>query len=226
MMRVIADHRMDENNKAELLKLGFQVVPTVTVGAVYDEIKGHADIQLHPVNNKVICAPEVYGYYKKMLPELDVIPGSVAIGAKYPSDIAYNVCGMGDTAVCNKKHTAPEILREYKTVLDTRQGYAKCSVCVVSERAAITADDGIYRRLSENGFDSLKIRAGYVRLGRMGGFIGGASGLLKSGLLVFNGDIKKHPDHENIKSFCKNSGVDIISLGKGELYDIGTIFFI
>ena len=69
-MRVIADHRMDENNKAELLKLGFQVVPTVTVGAVYDEIKGHADIQLHPVNNKVICAPEVYGYYKKMLDNL------------------------------------------------------------------------------------------------------------------------------------------------------------
>lgn len=57
----------------------------------------------------------------------------------------------------------------------------------------------------------------------MNGFIGGASGLINKNLLCFNGDIKTHPDYENINSFCKNVGVEVYSLNKGMLKDIGSI---
>lgn len=214
---------MSEETKAGLRELGFTVMPTIPVNAVYDQIKGHADIQIHIVNGRAICAPEVYEYYKKMLPEIDVICGSKPLGAKYPADIAYNVCGIGGLAICSERYAAPEILRQYKKILNTRQGYSKCSVCVVSDIAAITADEGIYSLLCKNGIDVLKIRPGFVSLDNMTGFIGGASGLLRDRLLAFNGDIATHPDCENIKAFCKNSGVDIISLGNGELCDIGSI---
>ncbi len=222
-MKVIADYRMDEKCKAGLLELGFDVIPTIPLKSVYDEINGHADIQIHVVNNKAICAPEAFEYYKEQLHGMKIIRGSVSLGSAYPSDIAYNVCGMGDTAICNRKHTAREILDEYEKVMHTRQGYAKCSICVVNENAAITADEGIYRSLTGNGIDALKISPGYVTLGRMTGFIGGASGLLKTGVLAFCGSIKTHPDSADIAAFCRNAGVEIVSLGGGELQDVGSI---
>ena len=222
-MKVIADYRMDEKCKAGLSKLGFDVIPTIPLECVYDEINGHADIQIHIVNNKAICAPEAYEYYKKQLLGIEVICGSMQLDRKYPSDIAYNVCGMGDTAICSKKHTAPEILKEYKNVINSRQGYAKCSICVVNDNTAITADEGICRILTENGMDVLRISPGYITLGNMTGFIGGASGLLKPGLLAFCGNIKTHPDHADIAAFCRNAGVDIVSLSSGELQDVGSM---
>ena len=55
------------------------------------------------------------------------------------------------------------------------------------------------------------------------GFIGGASGLFDEGMLVFNGNIKTHPDYNNIKYFCTNHHVNIYSLHDGELEDIGSV---
>ena len=66
-------------------------------------------------------------------------------------------------------------------------------------------------------------KKGFIELYNMEGFIGGASGLIDNKTLCFNGNIKTHPDAENIKSFCKNAGVDVISLNNGNLKDIGSI---
>ena len=190
---------------------------------LYDEIRSHADIQVHSAGERLICAPEVYGYYNERLTGADIVCGAREVGAKYPADILYNACGMGDTVICNAAHTAPEVLGEYKRVLNVRQGYAKCSICVVSDSAAVTSDEGIYKILKDNGFDVLKIRPGYIRLGKMAGFIGGASGLLRQGLIGFCGDLMSHPDGAEIAAFCRSAGVDTVSLGKGGLVDVGSI---
>ena len=220
---VIADYRLPNEQAAELSRIGFEVIPTMRLDTVYDEIRGHADIQLHRAGNRLICAPEVFDYYREMLPGTDLVRGSLCVGAKYPKDIAYNACGMGDTVICRAKYTAPEVIKEYSRIIDTRQGYAKCSVLVVSATAAITADEGIYKLLLKNGFNALKIRPGYVRLGKMVGLIGGASGLLSPGLVVFCGDLMTHPDGADIAAFCLENGADAVSLGKGELFDAGSL---
>lgn len=214
---------LPREQREELLRLGYEVIPTVPLMHLYDEIRSHADIQIHAARERLICAPEVYDYYKEQLPGADIVRGTRETGAKYPADILYNACGMGDTVICNVAHTAQEVLCEYRCVLDTRQGYAKCSICVVSDRAAVTADEGIYKLLTDNGFDALKIRPGYIRLGKMEGFIGGASGLLRQGLIAFSGDLMSHPDGADIATFCRDVGVDVVSLGKGELVDVGSI---
>lgn len=223
MKRVIADARLPREQCEELLRLGYEIIPTTPLAHLYDEIRSHADIQIHAAGERLICAPEVYMYYKERLKGADIVCGAREIGAEYPADILYNACGMGDTVICRKAHTAPEIQREYGRVLDTRQGYAKCSICVVGERAAVTADEGIYKLLINNGFDALKIRPGGIRLGRMDGFIGGASGLLGDGLIVFAGDLMTHPDGAEIAAFCRSAGGYAVSLGKGELFDVGSI---
>ena len=70
----------------------------------------------------------------------------------------------------------------------------------------------------------LKIRTGYIELpGQNYGFIGGAGGKLAENLIAFTGDITTHPDYDKICGFCKNSGVDIYSLGKNVPIDIGSL---
>ena len=226
MKQIITDYRTDEDTKAELKKLGFSVIDTKPIKALYTEVEGHGDMQIHIVNGKAICEPTVYNYYLKKLKNVDVICGSVAINGKYPEDIAYNTCAIGNTAVCKVSNTAPEIINEYKNIIDTRQGYAKCSLCVLNDYSVITSDNGLYKQLTNLGFNILKINPGHIALGSMEGFIGGASGLIKPNLIAFNGDISEHPDYKNIKCFCRDLNIDIISLKKGVLTDIGSFLVV
>lgn len=225
--QIITDYRTSPEAVSELNRLGYEVVLTKPLPGLYREIQGHADIQLHAFNGKVFCAPEVYGYYRDILREVEVICGAANLSMKYPYDIAYNVCRIGGYAICRKRFTDEAIISEYEAagrkILNTRQGYAKCSICVVNNESAITADEGVYRLLRENGIHVLKIRQGYIRLYDMQGFIGGASGLLEKNILAFNGDIKTHPDCDRITDFCRSCGVEVVSLAKGELQDIGSI---
>ena len=222
-MKVIIDYRASQETVSALCRLGCDVIKTVPLNQVYPEIGGHPDIQLHIVNNKIICAPQVYEYYKKVLPEYQIIRGSAELSDRYPLDIAYNVCRIGKYAICNVKNTAKEIISEYDSILNTKQGYAKCSICVVSDNAAITADEGIYKLLTSNGIDTLKITPGNIDLYGMEGFIGGASGLLKPDLLTFNGNLYNHPDGQLIEKFCNSHGVNIVCLHSGRLTDTGSI---
>lgn len=225
--QVIIDYRTDITSINELLKLGYEPIFTLPVDTLYKEVKGHADMQIHIVNGKGICAPEVYQYYKETNLNIELICGSVKIGSKYPYDIAYNACGIGNYAVCKISNTAPEILSEYhslkREILNTKQGYTKCSICIVNEESLITADEGIYQLTKNHGLNVLKISPCDIELYSMNGFIGGASGLLEENLLAFNGDIKTHHDGEIIIDFCKNVHVDTICLNSGKLKDIGSI---
>lgn len=230
MKRAVIDYRTCAEVESELRLLGCDVIRTRPLSGLYDEIMGHADIQLHTISDKIICAPSVYGYYKSVFYDKEVVCGSLEPCLPYPKDIAYNVCNIGKYVICSKNHVAPEILTEYKNdgaiFLDVRQGYAKCNICIVNDESAITSDEGIYRELIKNRLNVLKIQSGYISLGNMQGFIGGASGLINKDTLAFCGDLSNHPDGENIKLFCRNIGVDTVKLKNGMLEDIGSIIFI
>lgn len=226
--RALVDYRIESESIDELTRLGVKVYKTTPINSLYTEVDGHADMQIHFIDKKAVCAPEAYDYYKSLdLPDIKLICGSRALYNKYPDDIAYNVCSFGKYVICRPLCTAIEILTEYhylkKEILNTRQGYAKCNICIVSDNCVITSDNGLYKLMTQHGIETLKIRKGFIDLYNMEGFIGGASGLIDNKTLCFNGNIKTHPDAENIKSFCKNAGVDVISLNNGNLKDIGSI---
>lgn len=226
--RVMVDYRTDKVSITELERLGVNVYKTTPVKSLYEEVMGHADMQIHFIDNKAICAPEVYNYYKSLdFADVELIRGSKELKSTYPDDVAYNVCNIGEYVILRPLSVAIEILSEYhylkKKILKSKQGYAKCSICVVNDNSAITADNGMYKLLKENELNVLKIEEGHIELNNMKGFIGGASGLINDNTLCFNGDLKTHPDCENIISFCKNVGVDTVSLNKGNLVDIGSI---
>lgn len=227
---IIVDFRMSNTSEEALKAIGVnKVFKTLKISSVMPAICGHGDIQIHHLgNNKFICAPEAFAYYKSILPNSEIIKGSKTLNEKYPGDVWYNAAVFGDYLVCNTACTAQEILSEYlslnKKILNVKQGYAKCSICVVSANAIITSDKGIYKTASENKIDVLLIEPGYIELcGNMEGFIGGASGLIAPDILAVNGNIKTHKNHKEIIAFCKNHGVEVISLNNGNIVDVGSI---
>lgn len=222
---VLTDYRISPETVRELGLLGIETLKTQRIANLYDAVCGHTDMQIHHLGgNKFVTAPEVYDYYKNLLNDAEIIKGSKFLSGKYPDDICYNAAGLGGILICSAAYTAAEIVSEYKTIINVNQGYAKCSICIVNENAIITSDKGIYEAAKRSGIDVLKIEPGYIKLKNMSyGFIGGATGLIAPNMLAVNGDIKTHKNCEDIILFCKNYGVEVISLKKGEIEDIGTI---
>lgn len=151
---------------------------------------------------------------------------SQRLGGVYPLDVPLNTACIGNKLICNRFTTASEILKHAEEsgleILQTRQGYARCSCCIVAENALITADTGIFRVCESHGIDCLLVQPGFVRLeGHDYGFLGGASALIEKNLLLFFGDVTTHPDQKEIHRFCDAHEVAVQSLFRGELTDIG-----
>lgn len=147
--------------------------------------------------------------------------------SKYPDNIGLNALVLNKTIIGKINSLNPKVIdfckkRNYNFI-NVNQGYTACSCAVVDETSLITADNSINNVLTNKGYNVLKTREGYIKLtGADYGFIGGASAKIGNTLYFF-GNIKKHPDYERIKAFCKNNGVDVVSLSNTELTDIGGI---
>lgn len=134
-MNIIIDSRMREIEKEYLSRFG-ELIEIAPQDSVYEEISGHPDIFFCKVNNCLFRAPNL---------ELDLgISGGDSVGSKYPADIKYNVCQLGNLVIHNFKYTDKNVLDFIeKNGLDkvqVSQGYSNCSTCVVSDNACITSD--------------------------------------------------------------------------------------
>ncbi|MBR6635631.1 MAG: hypothetical protein IKL41_08420 [Clostridia bacterium] len=148
---------------------------------------------------------------------------SIELKPDYPFDIPLNNCIIGQYFICKSANT-PEILKQGKTVIDVKQGYAKCSCVPVDENSLITDDFSIYNAAINFGLDALFVRKCSVQLdGFDTGFIGGCCGKLSKDMLAFFGDITKHPDYAQINSFLRERNVYPQGLFDGELIDIGSV---
>ncbi len=232
-MNTILDYRASTKTVDALKKLGLNIVKTTHLNHVYTTICGHADIMLHKLDEcTVVVEPTTYEYFKKMLPNIKVIKGDTILQEKYPFDIAYNAARIGKNLFCYEKYTDNQIL-EYCNennikIINTKQGYAKCSICIISDDAIITSDKNIALQAEKNNIDVLMIvNDNKIKLiGFDNGFIGGATGLIRKDVLVVNGNINLHTDAEKILSFSKKHNVEIISLNDEDITDIGSILVI
>lgn len=214
--------------RSTLEDLGFSVFDGAVLPSVDSAVAHHIDMQIVKCSdNSYVCAPCVYNHYLPVCSAADVIliSGKKDPLGKYPGDIGYNIAVTGKYAIHNFRYTDDVFCQNSGYIpINANQGYTKCNICVVGESAVITSDSGIARSLKKFPVDVLLIRSGYIELpGYSYGFIGGCTGLIGSKLLAFAGDASLHPDYCNIKAFCKNHGVEICSLSKCNLVDVGTI---
>ncbi len=228
---IIIDGRVSDEIIDNLKKLNLNIIPTIECKEVDYPISYHPDIVIHPIDHKtLIIAPNVFEYYEGKLYGLGInlIKGETELGKTYPEDVAYNVGRMEGIAVHNFKYT-DEKLKYYLKKQDLKfihvnQGYTKCSMAIIDERAVITADYVISKELKKIGFDTLLIKPGYVELpGYDYGFIGGTCGNLSTNEIFFTGKINHHPDKERIIKFIKKYKKRLIWLSDKKLVDVGTI---
>ena len=146
----------------------------------------------------------------------------------YPYDVTLNCVRIGNKIICNKKTVAREILdiayKDELVVIDSKQGYSKCSVCVLNENAIITDDVSIYNAAAPYFVSVTLISKGSVLLpGYDYGFIGGCTGLIGKNKLAFNGRIMSHSDHNKIIDALIVNSMTAIELTVDRLEDIGSI---
>lgn len=239
----LIDGRVSDEIEKNLNDMGIEVIKTPKCEDVYEAISYHPDIQFFNCGEgKIIVAPNLYEKYEKIidkiyyktknknLEKIKIIKGEKNIEKKYPNDIPYNVCVVGKYAIHNFEYTDGEVLKfiEEKNLkkIDIKQGYAKCSICVVDEKSIITSDKGIAEKIknSDADIECLLINEGNIDLFEMNyGFIGGCSGLLSQKEIGFLGKIENHPNFERIKKFLDERNIKIVSLSNKKLIDLGSI---
>ena len=233
-MIALIDERMDEACRGALLEKGLEIIKLPGCKILQSPVSAHPDMLLFVGKGRVFCHEKYYAIAKK---EIDLIIERTGLSLslsdeaweeKYPNDVLFNAVPMGDKLVGNKRSVSKLILEAYgeENLINTKQGYTKCSTCTVGDGALITADVSVAKSATVAGLDVLLLNGSYTLLdGYDTGFIGGASG--DDGKhIFFSGSIESHPECEKIKSFCKSHGREAVSLSDKPLYDYGSIIFV
>lgn len=213
---------------AELSELGITPITLKGNPFLQEEIRFHADIlAFNPgdgtifVSDNAIGEPELekYGYQAIKIHD---------IKSPYPLDVALNAALIKDKLFCKKKAVNTQILdfcnKKSIEVVNTNQGYAKCNICIVSDKAAITEDASLFSLLNNYQIDVLKLEPGFIGLSdEHYGFIGGASAKLSDTELYFSGDLSSHPQYGLITDFLNKHNITAIFNKNRPLRDFGGI---
>ena len=187
-------------------------------------LAGHADLSIF-YHRGVIYAAK---YLESCLKLRNCIFLDDFIGEKYPFDVKFNACSLGDTVILNEStvsHKIFDIVKgEGSRIISVKQGYTKCNTLVLNDNTIITSDSGIEITARSNNLNVLKISEGSVTLeGFPYGFIGGCGFMYNSNTLVLTGTLKRHPDEDRIIDFCRNLDISIEYLTDNDIFDIGGI---
>lgn len=226
-MKIIIDSRMREIEKEYLSSFGnlIQIFPQ---DSVYEEISGHPDIFFCKLNNTIFRATNL---------DMDFgMPGNDKVGREYPNDIKYNVCQIGNFVVHNFKYTDSRvyefILSNGLERIQVNQGYSNCSICAISDMAAITSDARICEALKIRNIDCLLLEEENISLldkngfkTKMNGFIGGASCIINGKFVLF-GDSKYLKNKDELIKFLNKYGLQLVEFKGLEINDYGGIVII
>lgn len=188
----------------------------------------HADILANYVgNNTVLVDYRQKEFFEFIGQSGGIVKTTNNIKSPYPNDCLLNFADIGDYIICNKSIFPQEILEALpqKQMIDVKQGYSKCSVCIVKHNTIITDDISIYNAVSRyDNIKSLLVEKGSVHIEKYDyGFIGGCCGLIDKDLLLFNGDLSTHTDFDKIKEFLYDNDINYIDIKGKPLTDIGSI---
>ena len=153
MQYILVDCRMRNVEKNMLKYLGYKLINIEKSSNVYPEISSHVDIFAVKVGDNLIVEKSKYEDMLFLIKNsgYNIICGKEEVAIKYPDDIKYNVCVVGNYAIHNFKYTDKLLLKYLKEngyeLIDVEQGYSNCSIAVIDESSVITTD----RKIAEKG---------------------------------------------------------------------------
>lgn len=142
----------------------------------------------------------------------------------YPGDVALSGVVSGGRLICRRR-SANEMLLSFFSgadIIDTHQGYVRCTSCALPDGAVITDDPDILRSAGKSGIECFAFDRGHVGLSGFDcGFIGGACGMVTDDILAFNGSYLSLPFAGELTGFLARQGVKPMSLTGTGLTDTG-----
>lgn len=213
----------------ELNELGIKCITLNKNPLLDDEISCHADMNAFNFGNgQVLLSRGLTGESELKKIGLEPVISTSEISSPYPNDIPLNVALTGKHIICNSAYTAKEIIDFTKSnnveIINTKQGYSKCNLCIVNENAVITEDNGLAYLLNNCQYNVLLISSGDIYLSDAHyGFLGGASCKISYDKMYFSGDLSKHRDYESIVNFLELYNVKPIYNKARRLTDFGGI---
>lgn len=228
---VICDGRISNEIEDSLKRLNIDIIKTHKENCLDESVSYHPDMQICHLGSSAFVVTENAAKFifnktpKDSVKKIDIFYSY--LGDKkisYPKDIQLNAAILGEYVLCNEEYTNKNIIGHGKKIINVKQGYAKCSTCIITQKAIITEDVSICKAAEKLGIDVLLIDYGGVSLnGYSYGFIGGASGLIDKNKIAFCGNIELHEQFSKIKAFLKKHNVEYVSLSDKPLYDYGSI---
>ncbi len=235
MKKVVVDSRIPESSAEGLSALGYELIPLPPFPALQKPVSAHPDMLMFIFGKNVICHKDYLPIAHKELDEIaalgyTLLVSDEPISSSYPRDILFNALPLGKNIYAMLDSVSAFILelakKEGYSLKNVKQGYAKCSVCPLGDKAAITSDPSLCKAMREDGIDVLLISPKNIRLdGYDTGFIGGCSGS-DSENIYFSGNILLHPNGKLISDFCEKHQKKPVSLSDEPLYDVGSLFFL
>ncbi|MCI1579408.1 MAG: hypothetical protein LKH93_07715 [Clostridium beijerinckii] len=232
-MHCFVDYRITKEELLSLSKLDLKPILVPKCNDVYDAINGHPDIQLNVLKNdsfnKIIIQRNISENFKEILKlnDINYIVSKNTLSNTYPNDIILNSLILENYFIHTLKYSDENLLNSQnsKIHIDVPQGYTKCSILPVREKALITSDKGIFNSLKNYDFDILLLPPGDILLPSLNyGFIGGVGGMVSNNKMAFFGDLDSYTWGDQIKKFLFKYDVLPIALRKGKLIDRGSLF--
>ncbi|NOW03131.1 DUF6873 family GME fold protein [Clostridium beijerinckii] len=232
-MHCFVDYRITKEELLSLSKLDLKPILVPKCNDVYDAINGHPDIQLNVLKNdsfnKIIIQRNISEKFKEILKlnDINYIVSKNTLSNTYPNDIILNSLILENYFIHTLKYSDENLLNSQnsKIHIDVPQGYTKCSILPVREKALITGDKGIFNSLKNYDFDILLLPPGDILLPSLNyGFIGGVGGMVSNNKMAFFGDLDSYTWGDQIKKFLFKYDVLPIALRKGKLIDRGSLF--
>jgi hypothetical protein len=229
MKYIIVDSRISDASKQVLQNFG-KIIEFESSGIVYDAISGHPDIFLFQDIISLIVAPNAPSEF---LNELEVAEikfklGTTNLGFEYPNTAKYNAVSTKNLFIHNLKISDETLLEINKNRfhIHVNQGYTRCNLLALNNKAFISSDWGICRELERHKLKSLYINPENIQLqGMKHGFFGGCCGILNQ-YLFLNGSIDSMREKNAFFDFALNEGFHLVELNDGPLTDIGSIMVI
>lgn len=118
-------------------------------------LAGHADLQIFAANGQAVVGAGIPYHIVNILTNRGCsIQTSISQGPDYPADVGLCICDTGRYLLYNPRTAAPQaVALSHSHRIPVAQGYTRCAVCIVTERAVITADHGIVRAVSNNNIE-------------------------------------------------------------------------
>ena len=189
-------------------------------------VRTHADANVFHAGNGVFFCDEAMAPVLKPLQPKEL--HLCTITGDYPTDCALNAAWLEGVVFAHKTALHEALQRFFEsheiTLQPVKQGYARCAVCPVSDKALITDDIGIFQAAERCSADVLLIEKGDIRLnGHPYGFIGGASAMIAPDMIAFFGDLATHRNCADIKMFLQKHDMPYIDIPGLPLTDVGGI---